>query len=106
MACRPVVIQKVINSLIEKGLIFERDGKIVVRDWAKHQYSYESKRPSNRVRGNLGEVSGKVDTDTDTDTEPDTETEKDKDKYYCAPPQKNAAECQNLFSEDELPNDA
>lgn len=77
--------EAILTRLQEVGLILGRDGEYFVKDWARHQYLYDSKKPSVRERngkssgsvredigkssGSFGEALGKQDTDTDTDTE-------------------------------------
>lgn len=70
---------KIIDALEKIGLLVGTDGQYRPKDWARHQYTFDSKKPSKRKTsrsdgelfgkslGSNGEGLGKVDTDTDTE---------------------------------------
>jgi len=86
-----VKFDKTMAKLIESALIIQNDEGIYPKDWTRHQYIFDSRKPSNKRKvqdcgeemgkssGSDGEVLGKTDTDSDTEPEPETETDSDAD---------------------------
>ena len=80
-----------VDNLIKVGLLIDEDGIYKPKDWVKHQYVFDSKKPSTRKltgrrrkfsgksSGSDGEQNGQQDTepdpDSDTDSDPDAEKE-------------------------------
>ena len=71
----------IVDALVKIGLLVGNDGQYMPNNWAKHQYLFDSKKPSVRKlaskrreatgkpSGSHREVAGKQDTDSDTDTD-------------------------------------
>lgn len=91
------VFESILTRLQEVGLLLGKDGEYFVKEWARHQYLYDSKKPSVRKlnekrtssdgevfgksSGSLREVDGKQDSDTDSETETDTEGTKGDSRF-------------------------
>jgi DnaD/phage-associated family protein len=98
--------QEIIHRLLApcegetSGLLREVNGKFSPRDWERHQFLFDSKKPSFRKQnekrmgthrehigntsGSVGEHIGQQEPDTYPDTYPETETEADIEKKTAA----------------------
>ncbi len=78
-----------LDNLAKVGLLIDAEGFYKPKDWVRHQYTFDSKKPSIRKRkersrevvgnssGSDGEQLGQQDTDTDSDTDTDAESDTD-----------------------------
>ena len=85
----PAQFEKLMPEIIENALIMQNDDEIFPKDFTRHQYVFDSKKPSSKRKvgeygeamgkssGSDGEAMGKTDTDSDTDSESDTDTDTD-----------------------------
>lgn len=89
--------ENILTRLQEVGLLLGKDGEYFVKEWARHQYLYDSKKPSVRklnekrtgsdgeiigkCSGSVREVVGQQDSDTDSETETDSEGTKVGSRY-------------------------
>lgn len=86
----------ILDRLMEIGLILGEDGAYRIKDWARHQYLYDSYKPSVRklkrestegegkdiVKSSSSHRQADVKQDTDTDTDTDKDKDKEKEEAY------------------------
>lgn len=93
---RKDAFERILLRLLETGLLLGEDGKYLVKDWSRHQFLFDSYKPSVRklkrdslskdrqenVKPLSNDCQAIVKQDTDSDTDSDTDTEKEKEKIY------------------------